>query len=153
MKAFSRACAARRCPAPTEADETIVTLDALTAERDNLLSRLQRVSADYVNYQKRMERERVEARNFIAADVMSAMFDVMDDLELAISHARENHPADDPLLVGTDMVYKKALGVFERFGVTPVVARNFPSTGIGSGPSRTKFGVQLRHRVLLSAFR
>jgi len=102
------------------AEETIVTLESLAGERDNLLARLQRVSADYVNYQKRMERERVEARGFIVADVVCAMFDVMDDLELAVSHARENHPADDPLLVGTEMVYRKALAVFERFGVTPI---------------------------------
>ncbi len=102
------------------AEEAIVTLEALTAERDDLLARLQRVSADYVNYQKRMERERAEARGYIVADVMAAMADVMDDLELAVSHARENHPADDPLLAGTEMVYRKALAVFERFGVTPI---------------------------------
>ncbi|MFW6155367.1 MAG: nucleotide exchange factor GrpE [Planctomycetota bacterium] len=108
---------AREAPAP---EETLVTLESLAAERDNLLARLQRVSADYVNYQKRMERQRAEARGFIVADVVSPLFDVMDDLELAISHARENHPADDPLLVGTEMVYRKALAVFERFNVTPI---------------------------------
>jgi molecular chaperone GrpE len=102
------------------ADEAIVTLETLTAERDDLLGRLQRVSAEFLNYQKRIERERAEARGFIVADVLSAWFDVMDDLELAISHARENHPADDPLLVGTEMVYRKALAVFERFGVAPI---------------------------------
>ncbi|NLF31893.1 MAG: nucleotide exchange factor GrpE [Planctomycetes bacterium] len=108
--------------APAGPEEAIVTLESLAAERDDLLARLQRVSADFVNYQKRMERERMEIRGFIVADVLSAMFDVMDDLELAVSHARENHPADDPLLTGTEMVYRKALGVFERFGVTPIDA-------------------------------
>jgi len=104
----------------TEPKDLDAQLAELAAERDDLLSRLQRVSADYLNYQKRVGREKSEARDFIVADVLAAMFDVMDDLELAISHARENHPADDPLLVGTDLVHQKALEVFKRFGVEPI---------------------------------
>jgi molecular chaperone GrpE len=102
----------------TEAEQ----IETLTTERDDLLGRLQRVSADYLNYQKRVGREKAEARDFIVADVLAAMFDVMDDLELAVNHARQNHPADDPLLIGTDLVHQKAQGVFKRFGVERIVA-------------------------------
>ncbi|NQU76390.1 MAG: nucleotide exchange factor GrpE [Planctomycetes bacterium] len=98
------------------------SLEELTAERDNLLARLQRVSADYLNYQKRALREIEEARQFAVTGPILALLDVMDDLERAIEHARANHDSGDPLLVGTDLVYKKALDVLKRFSVEHIEA-------------------------------
>jgi len=94
--------------------------EALQAERDDLLARLQRVSADYLNYQKRVQRDIEEVRQYATAELVRAMLDVLDDLERAVEHARNNHDSDDPLLVGTDLVYKKALDVLKRFDVEPI---------------------------------
>ncbi len=102
--------------APQDAEQ------ALQAERDDLLARLQRVSADYINYQKRIQREAQEARQFGNAELIKSLLVVVDDLERAIEHARANHPADDPLLVGTELVYRKALEVLSSFGLTPIAA-------------------------------
>ena len=103
-------------PAPEDA------LVAVTAERDDLLSRLQRLGADYQNYQKRVRRDINEDRQFAVTELVKALLDVLDDLERAVGHARVNHDDDDPLLVGTDLVYKKALGVLKGFGVEPIEA-------------------------------
>lgn len=104
--------------APDAAGETA----ALRAERDELLGRLQRVSADYANYQKRVRRDIEEAQHYGAAGLIRAIIGVLDDLERAIEHAKANHPADDPLLVGTQLVYDKAQDVLRRFGVETVDA-------------------------------
>lgn len=108
---------------PAEAQETPVPTDlesklaAVQAERDDLLARLQRVSADYLNYQKRVQRDIEEARQFSNADLIKSLLHVLDGLEKAIEHAKANHPADDPLLVGTELVYKSGLDVLKRFGL------------------------------------
>ena len=83
--------AAKR-PRKEKADE----LEALRAERDNLLERLQRVSADYVNYQKRVQRDITEAREFANAELVKSLLPVLDDMERALASARENHGEDDP---------------------------------------------------------
>lgn len=101
-------------------------LAAIQAERDDLLGRLQRVSADYVNYQKRVQRDLAQAREYANEDILKAMLGVLDDLERAIDAARQNHSADDPLLVGTALVQKKAMETLGRFGLTRIQAEGKP---------------------------
>jgi molecular chaperone GrpE len=108
-------------PSALEAPESTM-IDNLRKERDDLFSRLQRLSADYVNYQRRSQRETQEARSRGIVDLAKAIIAVLDDLELAIDHARANHPADDPLLRGTEMVHANALAKLREFGVEPVTA-------------------------------
>jgi len=102
-------------PAPAEADK-------LRAERDDLLARLQRVSADYLNYQKRAQRDVAEAREFANAELIQSLLGVLDDLERAIQAAKTNHSADDPLLAGTQLVYDKAMATLGRFGLSAIKA-------------------------------
>lgn len=93
------------------------TLESLQAERDNLLSRLQRVSADYVNYQKRVTRDAEQSRQYANAELAKALLGVLDDLERAIDHAKVDRDQADPLLAGTELVYRNALEVLSQFGV------------------------------------
>lgn len=62
-------------PAPPEGD--------LAAER---LADLQRLQAEYVNYRKRVERDRDVAREAGAAKVVEALLPVLDDVHLARQH-------------------------------------------------------------------
>ncbi len=55
-------------------------------------------------------------------EVARALIDVLDDLERAIEHAKANHPADDPLLLGTELVYRNAMARLKQFGIEPVEA-------------------------------
>jgi molecular chaperone GrpE len=95
-------------------------VENLRKERDDLLARLQRVSADYLNYQKRVHRDSQEAHGRGVAEVAKAMIDTLDDLERAIEHGRANHPPDDPLLVGTELVHANALAKLKQFGIVPM---------------------------------
>jgi molecular chaperone GrpE len=99
--------------------------EALKLERDDLLARLQRVSADYLNYQKRMQRELAEGREFANTDLIRDLLGVLDDMERAMDAARDNH-ADDPLLAGMQLVYEKALEVLGRYGLKRVEAEGKP---------------------------
>ncbi len=99
---------------------------ALAAERDDLLARLQRVSADYLNYQKRVQKEIAEAREFANAELIKSLLVVLDDMERAMRAAEENHAEDDPLLAGMRLVYDKALDVLARYGLHPIEADGQP---------------------------
>ncbi|HOF19234.1 MAG TPA: nucleotide exchange factor GrpE [Phycisphaerae bacterium] len=95
---------------------------ALRTERDDLLARLQRVSADYLNYQKRVQRELAQGREFANEELIKALLPVLDDMERAMAVVRENHAPDDPLLVGMQLVHDKALEALGRFGVSVIEA-------------------------------
>jgi molecular chaperone GrpE len=101
------------------------TPEAVKAERDDLLARLQRVSADYLNYQKRVQREMTEGREFANTNLIRDLLAVLDDMERAMEAARENH-ADDPLLAGMQLVYEKALEVLGRYGLKRIDAEGEP---------------------------
>ncbi|MCE5326024.1 MAG: nucleotide exchange factor GrpE [Planctomycetaceae bacterium] len=111
-------------PAPRAPLEPVAgeVAQALRAERDDLLSRLQRVSADYVNYQKRAAREAADAREFANADLIKNLLPVLDDMERALETARASHGEDDPLFHGLQLVHDKAMEALAKFGVRRIEA-------------------------------
>jgi len=106
-----------------QSEDTTTKLSSLQAERDDLLARLQRVSADYLNYQKRVQKEISQAREFANEELIKALLSVLDDMERALAHARENHGQDDPLLQGMQLVHDKTLETLSKFGLSRIEAK------------------------------
>ncbi|WP_432485450.1 nucleotide exchange factor GrpE [Kineococcus esterisolvens] len=65
------------------ADAALEAAQALAAER---LEELQRLNAEYVNYRKRVDRDRDVARNAALSSVAEALLPVLDDVHLARQH-------------------------------------------------------------------
>lgn len=61
-------------------------LAALQAVADERLADLQRLQAEYVNYRKRVDRDRDVARETAIAGVLEALLPVLDDVHLARQH-------------------------------------------------------------------
>lgn len=101
-------------------------LSVLRAERDDLMGRLQRVSADYLNYQKRVRRDITETREFANTELIRNLLGMLDDMERALEAARVNHAEDDPLLTGMQMVHDKAMETLGKFGLTVIEAIDKP---------------------------
>jgi molecular chaperone GrpE len=99
---------------------------ALRAEKDDLLRRLQRVSADYLNYQKRIQKETLQSREFANEALLKAMLPVLDDIDRALESGAAAHAEDDPLLVGLRLVKDKALAALGAFGLTAVESAGKP---------------------------
>jgi molecular chaperone GrpE len=95
---------------------------SLEGERDELMGRLQRLGADYQNYQKRVQRDIQSAREFANEELIKAVLPVLDDMERALDHARENHDEADPFLQGMQLVHDKMLDVLGKFGVSVIDA-------------------------------
>lgn len=95
-------------PAPASAGQTS---DA-AAEH---LNDLKRVQAEYANYRKRVERDRVLARDLAIAEVLSNALPVLDDLDLADAHGDLK---GGPL----ELVAQKLRAHLERYGLEAVGA-------------------------------
>ncbi len=94
----------------------------LKTERDEQFERVQRVSAEYSNYQKRMEQEIQKARKYSIDQFARAMLDVMDSLDQAcdIEQADELDPTAVAMREGMDLTRKQLLSAFESFGIEEV---------------------------------
>jgi molecular chaperone GrpE len=92
-------------------------------ERNGLLARLQRLAADYQNYQKRSAKDMDQARTYANESLMKELLPVLDDMERALASAKENSEQDDPLLMGMQMVSDKMLQTLGRFGLKVIEAQ------------------------------
>ena len=70
-------------PWPTDGDAETVGLQAELAERT---ADLQRVQAEYLNYRRRVERDREAVRDLATANAIAALFPVLDDIGRARDH-------------------------------------------------------------------
>lgn len=107
------------CQAPCEPTDPIT---ALEMERDDLLGRLQRLGADYRNYETRARRGLDQTREFANEELIKSLLPVLDDMERALAAAADNHGEDDPLFKGMQMVHDHAIETLQRWGLTPVQA-------------------------------
>ncbi len=88
-----------------------VLTDAAVALAADLRADLQRLQAEYVNYRKRVERDRDVARTSAVAGVLEALLPVLDDIELARQHGDlEGGPFA--------AISEKLESVLGRFGLT-----------------------------------
>lgn len=103
---------------------------ALARERDELRDRLLRTAAEFDNYRKRTERERREASDYAATELLREILPVVDDLERALAAPVEPGPGADRIAAyrdGLDLIRRQFLEVLKRRGVEPldVVGQQF----------------------------
>jgi molecular chaperone GrpE len=72
--------------APAETGIRTGEIEELRALADERLADLQRLQAEYVNYRRRVERDRAVARDAAVASVLEALLPVLDDVHLARQH-------------------------------------------------------------------
>ena len=85
--------------------------------------RFLRVSAEFDNYKKRSARESEDFRKYANQSLLKEMLSVVDNLELAIHSADENHKQASSLREGLNLTLKEILRVFEKFQVTPIESK------------------------------
>ena len=105
--------------------ETLIRqLAETTKENEELKEKneqLLRHVADIENFKKRLEKERTDLRDFANESLLKDLVPVVDNLELALNHGREQE-SGSALLEGVENVLKGFLQVITKFGVTPIQA-------------------------------
>ncbi|WP_305042182.1 nucleotide exchange factor GrpE [Geoalkalibacter sp.] len=79
-----------------------------------------RAAADLDNFRKRAQREREDLAKFANERILREVLPVMDNLERAVEHARQEGSDVRTLLEGVEMTLGQFAKVLEKFGVTPV---------------------------------
>jgi molecular chaperone GrpE len=98
-----------------------VTIESLTAERDQLIEQLQRSVADFQNFRRRTEQERFRVREFATKEVLTSVLPLVDDLQRAIA-AIPPDDRDSGIGAGVSAIERKFMAILERNGVSPVGA-------------------------------
>ena len=97
--------------------------DLLEKERSharNMEERFLRVNAEFENYKKRIIRENSERFKYFNLDLIKELLPSLDNLERAITHAKNENKDFDSMIEGLEMVNKMTHEVFEKFGVSRV---------------------------------
>ena len=129
------------------ADERLATgasggddLTAALQEKQALQDRLLRTAAEFDNYRKRIDRERRELSEYAAADLLSDLLPVIDDLERALQAsaqfstqastqasgqaAGQTAPTGDtdPYRQGVELILRQMIDILRKRGVKPIDA-------------------------------
>lgn len=109
-------------PSPAETEEarsasaeTAEEIQTLRAERDRLYEAWLRVTADFDNYRKRVERDRLEFREYALEGVLRQLLPVLDNFERAL----DSEPAGLPQAFheGLQLIHKQLREVLFKQGL------------------------------------
>lgn len=95
-------------------------IEAAKAEAAASADRLSRLQADWENYRRRTERDRVTERERACEGLVKDLLPAIDDLERAIAHAQASAEGNDvaqQLADGVSAVHEKVVSVLEKQGV------------------------------------
>jgi molecular chaperone GrpE len=94
-------------------------LTALQKERDSLKDQFLRAVADFDNYRKRIDRDRREASEYAAADVMLELLPIIDNFERALQAPAGG---DEGFRRGIELIHKQMLDLLRKRGVEVIDA-------------------------------
>ena len=94
-------------------------IDRLMAENAELQDQLLRRRADFDNYRKRMERERLERIEYAAMEAVKQLLPVLDNF----MHAKNAATADENYRKGVEMIYQSFYDTLKNLGLEPMEAK------------------------------
>lgn len=100
-------------------------LSQALAERDDYLEQLQRGRAEFINFRKRSEQERLRLGELFTANTLRQFLPVIDDFDRAMGAVPEKDQGSG-WLAGISMIHQKLQGILERAGVEPIDALHKP---------------------------
>jgi molecular chaperone GrpE len=102
-----------------------IDLATVAAERDALLDQLQRSVAEFANYRRRIEQERIRARELATRGIVTQLLPLMDDLQRALANVPPDQ-SETSWVQGVQFIEKKLAGLLEREGVAAIEAVGEP---------------------------
>lgn len=89
--------------------------DEIAKEKDKFM----RLFAEFENYKKRTNKERIELFKTAGQEVMLAMLPVLDDFERALTHIEDDKEAEE-LRKGVLLIYQKLISTLEQKGLSKI---------------------------------
>jgi len=99
-------------------------LQAAVAEKDDLRDKLLRTAADFDNYRKRSQQEKLELYESANADLIRRLLPVLDNLDRFADAGNAN--ADDPLSQGVSLIRKNLAKILQDTGLKEMTTKGAP---------------------------
>ncbi len=93
-------------------------LSEKTRKIDELTDTLKRLQAEFENYKKWTQKEKIEFANYAHADIIAKLLPVLDSFELALKNSSDN----DKFIHGMKMIYAQFHSALESEGLRPIAA-------------------------------
>ena len=94
-------------------------IEDLRKEKDDIFAKLQRVAADYDNYQKRSAKQITDNVAYEKDKIVKSLLPVLDNFEYILANTSCGAP-DETLLKGVKIIYDQMLGVLKVQGVEQI---------------------------------
>ena len=97
-------------------------LEAVKQEANQEHDRVLRLSAEFENYKKRMNRQMDEFRKYANEALLKDLLSVVDNLERALNTSEKDAGAatQDTFIEGIEMTLNEVLKILSRYHVTPI---------------------------------
>jgi molecular chaperone GrpE len=95
--------------------------ESLQKEKTDIFAQLQRVSADYLNYQKRSAKQIADTTAYEKDSIIKSLLPALDNFEHALAKAPTAETAD-ALTKGMQMVYDQIVDILKLHGVEQIKA-------------------------------
>jgi molecular chaperone GrpE len=95
--------------------------ESLQKEKADIFAQLQRVSADYLNYQKRSAKQIADTTAYEKDSIIKSLLPALDNFEHALAKAPTAETAD-ALMKGMQMVYAQIVDILKLHGVEQIKA-------------------------------
>src|SRR5262245_31842160 len=118
--ASGEASATAQPPEQPDASADTAETAELKQQRDDYYDRLLRKTAEFDNYRKRTDRERLQLSEAAAADLLTELLPLVDDLERALKADPE--AGADGIRKGVELIHKQLMDVLRKRGVKPIEA-------------------------------
>ena len=101
-------------------EQDLSPLEALRQEKDALQDRLLRTAAEFDNYRKRIDQNRREQADALAAEALADLLPIIDDLERALQAPTSGEA--DSFRKGVELIYRQMLELLRKRGVKTIEA-------------------------------
>jgi molecular chaperone GrpE len=107
-----------------ELEELHQTIESLQKEKDELFEKLQRVSADYANFQKRVPKQIADTICYEKERIIKTLLPALDNFESALGGLQNANSADnaDVFVKGIQIIYNQMLDILKSHGVEQIKA-------------------------------
>ncbi|QXM06205.1 nucleotide exchange factor GrpE [Crassaminicella indica] len=102
-------------------DEASVDIKKLQEEKEELNSKYLRMTADFQNYKKRVEKEKSEIYQLANEKLILDLLPIVDNFERAVKSYKDEGK-DESFTQGIEMILQQLLDVFKKNGVEEIEA-------------------------------
>jgi molecular chaperone GrpE len=106
-------------------EELYSTIENLQKEKDELFAQLQRVSADYANFQKRVPRQISDSISYEKEKIIKSLLPMLDNFEHTLQNAAKAENTE-AIAKGVKIIYDQMLDILKSHGVEQMKTLGHP---------------------------